>query len=172
LGNPGGKYKNSWHNLGFLTLDDFKLQTANFSDWKNFDRAQSLISEGKINNEKIILAKPQAFMNNSGRSVHVLAAYYKVPAADIVVIHDDADLPVGTIRVSENAGSAGHKGIESIIGHLKTKNFTRIRLGSRPKNYIPGSKTLEKFVLRKINEEALGDILEKSVKALEETVGK
>jgi len=148
LGNPGKQYKSTWHNLGFLAVDGFKSQMANFSDWKNMDRAQSLISEGEINNKKIILAKPQTFMNNSGRSVQILVAYYKTPATNMIVLHDDADLPIGAIRISKNSGSAGHRGIESIIGHLKTKNFIRIRFGSRPKNYIPGSKSLKRSVLK------------------------
>lgn len=172
LGNPGKQYKNTWHNLGFLSIDHFKSQIDSFSDWKNMDRAQSLTSEGKINGEKIILAKPQVFMNNSGHSVHALTTYYKLQTTNLIVIHDDADLSIGTVRISENSGSAGHKGIESIIGHLKTKGFTRIRIGSQPKNYIPGSKMLKKLVLKKIDGKILEDILEKSAEALKETVGK
>jgi len=170
LGNPGKKFENTWHNLGFLAVENFKSQEENFSDWKSFDRAQSLISQGKINDTKIIIAKPQTFVNNSGRAVRVLTAYYKLPTINIIIIHDDADLPIGTVKVSKNSGSAGHKGAQSIIDTMGSKNFTRIRLGARPRNYIPGSKSMERFVLKKFSkadQKIVSEVIEKAIQAIE-----
>ena len=99
-------------------------------------KSNSLISEGFINNEKLILAKPQTFMNNSGTAVKSLYTKYKIlDTRYLILVHDDIDLPVGTIRISTNSGSAGHKGIDSIINAIGTKNFTRIRIGILPKPY-------------------------------------
>ncbi len=175
LGNPGKQYQNTWHSLGFLAIDNFQSQMPDFSDWKNFDRARSLISEGEINGEKIILAKPQTFMNQSGGAVKSLILNHrnKIAMAELlrrlIIIHDDADLPVGKIKVSRDAGAAGHKGAESIINALKTKNFTRIRLGCRPENYIPGSKSLEKFVLKKFSkteQKIVSEVLKKTAEII------
>ncbi len=165
LGNPGKKFENTWHNLGFLAIDEFAKNNG-FPDFRLDKKLNALVSR----KENIILAKPQTFVNESGRSVHILNTKYKIQNTNLVVVHDDADLPIGAVKVSKNSGSAGHKGAQSIIDSLGTKNFTRIRLGSRPKNYIPGSKSLERFVLKKFSkadQKITSEVIEKAIQAIE-----
>ncbi len=151
LGNPGPEYQNTRHNFGFMALDHFQAE-AGFPAWQ--EKFQSLASEGQINNEKIILAKPQTFMNLSGQAVRTIAAFYKIPAADILVVHDDIDLPLGALRLAQNSGSAGHNGIRSIIENLGTQNFSRLRLGIKTEKagsfwkLFKRSIPAEKFVLQ------------------------
>ena len=160
LGNPGIKYKRTRHNIGFRVLDEFQREN-NFPDFK-FSRLRqgyggqakkfnTLISEGNIGRKKVILAKPQTFMNNSGQAVKNLTIHYSLPFINLIVVHDDIDLPLGKIRISKSRGSAGHKGIESIIKELRSKNFVRIRIGIR--NQELRIKNIEKFVLQKFTEE-------------------
>jgi PTH1 family peptidyl-tRNA hydrolase len=165
LGNPGQKYQNTWHNLGFLVLDEFARENS-FPDFRSEKKSNSLVSK----REGAILAKPQTFMNDSGKAVKELTRRYSLDANQLIIIHDDADLHVGQIRVSKNRGTAGHKGVESIIKALKTKNFTRIRIGSRPNNYVPGSKMLVRFVLKKFtknDEKFVEETIEKTISVIE-----
>jgi len=128
LGNPGLKYQNTWHNLGFLAIDNFR-QEQKFGAWKKNNKFPAEISTGKINGEKIILAKPLTFMNNSGWAVKATANYYKIKAADLIVVHDDIDLPLGKIRLAKNSSAGGHNGVKSIIDNLKTPDFVRVKIG-------------------------------------------
>jgi len=130
LGNPGEKYQKTRHSIGFSVIENLKLKIENFSDWKHEKKFQAEISQGKIDKQKVILAKPQTFMNNSGKAVTKLTKNYKLKTINLFVIHDDADLPLGTIRIVKNRGSAGHKGVESIMRALKTQNFVRFRIGT------------------------------------------
>jgi peptidyl-tRNA hydrolase, PTH1 family len=151
LGNQGTKYENTRHNLGFLVIDEFK-RNLEFGIWNLDKKFKSLVSEGSFNDQKIILVKPQTYMNNSGEAVRLLADYYKIKFEDILVIHDDIDLSLGEIRIQKERGSAGHNGVQSIIDSLKTKDFIRARIGIKPKN--EGRKIdTEKFVLENFNEE-------------------
>lgn len=161
LGNPGDKYEYTWHNMGFLAIDAF----AKENDFPEFEFKKILkaeTSEKEVNGEKIILAKPRTFMNMSGEAVGMLAKHYKTKS--IIVLHDDIDLPFGTIRIARNRGTAGHKGIESIVKIIKTKDFLRIRMGIQP-----GKKpeNAENFVLKKITEkDRLKEILRNTSSAL------
>ena len=146
LGNPGEKYKDTRHNVGFQAINELTKEN-NFPEFKLSKKFNALISENIINGEKIILAKPQTFMNESGKSVKTLISFYKTK--DLIVIHDDIDLPLRKIRISKNRGSAGHKGIESIIKEIGTKDFTRYRIGVSSKTGKP--KNVEKYVLQKFN---------------------
>ena len=153
LGNPGNKYKRTKHNLGFIVIDKF-AEENNFPEFKLSKKANSLISESDFNEKKIILIKPQTFMNNSGKAVKELKA------KDIIVVHDDIDLSLRKIRISKKRGSAGHKGVDSIIKELKTNDFWRIRIGIQQKKK---PENVEKFVLQKFEKEtAVG----KAVKAI------
>jgi len=143
LGNPGFKYKNTPHNLGFEVLDLFKKQ-GNFSFYKNKKKLKAKISRGTIEDKKIILAKPQTFMNQSGQSVKLLKKYYK--PEEIWVIRDDFDLKKGEIRIRKNSGAGGHKGVKSIIDELESHDFFQLKIGAGP---VPDSIAPEKFVLRK-----------------------
>ena len=124
LGNPGRKYKKTRHNVGFITIDELKKH---------------------VSKKDAILLKPQTYMNNSGKEVKAVTAKYKIPATDIIIIHDDIDLPFGTIRVSQDISSAGHKGVQSVINETGTQDFTRIRIGINPDREVD----TERFVLDK-----------------------
>ena len=169
LGNPGQKYENTPHNIGRLVLSSWQ-EAVNFSDFSFKKNFNAFISENNFEGEKIILALPETFMNNSGSSVKALAANYKLTAEDIWVVHDDIDLPLGKIKIVKNRGAAGHKGIESIIKILKTKNFIRFRIGIKPKPYTLNPKILTKFVLQqfnKENKEIVKEIIKTTIEAIE-----
>jgi PTH1 family peptidyl-tRNA hydrolase len=148
LGNPGTKYIRTRHNIGFRIIDEFQ-NGNNFSNFEFSKRFNSLVSDGKIKNKTIILVKPKTFMNNSGKAIKEIASFYKIKSSNIVIIHDDIDLVFGKMKLSKKRGSAGHKGVESIIKELKTKDFTRLRVGIKN----PECKNTEKFVLEKFTEE-------------------
>jgi PTH1 family peptidyl-tRNA hydrolase len=170
LGNPGKKYEKTRHNLGFLIIENLKLKIENFSDWRYEKKFKAEISRGKIDNQKVILAKPQTFMNNSGKAVKLLTKTYTLDPKNLIVIHDDIDLPLGKIKIVRNRGAAGHKGVQSIIDELGTKNFVRFRIGINPKPYTLDPKTLDKFVLQKFNKEEekfLKEVIKKTVEAIE-----
>lgn len=124
LGNPGPKYEKVRHNLGFTALEEFRRK-GDWGDWGEEVKFKSEI----VKKDKIILARPQTFMNNSGLAVRLLTTYYKIPATDLIVIHDDLDLPLGKIKVRMGGAGAGHHGVESIIKELGTDKFIRVRLG-------------------------------------------
>jgi len=159
LGNPGLKFKNTRHNLGFDIVNLIKKENG-FSLWQNKKKLKSKISQGEIDNEKIILAKPQTFMNQSGQAVSPLMKFYKIPLQNLWVIHDDLDLELGKIKIKKNSRSAGHKGIQSIIDELGTKNFNRLKIGIGPKPVKIDSK---KFVLQEFTKNEK-EILEKTKK--------
>lgn len=147
LGNPGEKFEGTRHNLGFAVLN--KMQKENkFPNFSLNKKLKTEISEGILNEEKIILAKPQTFMNLSGGAVSLLMKYYK--KGELIIIHDDVDIALGKIKESNNSGSAGHKGVQSIIDSLKTKEFKRIRIGILPQKGKPSD--IDKFVLKKFSE--------------------
>ena len=148
LGNSGEKYIKTRHNLGFIVTEEL-AEKIKVDNWKEEKQFKADIAQGIYNNEKIILAKPQTFMNNSGNSVKSIADYYKINSENILVIHDDIDLELGEIRIQKNRGSAGHNGVQSIINYLKTKDFIRIRIGIKPieKEILEA----EKFVLEKFS---------------------
>lgn len=126
LGNPGRKYENTKHNIGFIAVDQL---AQNLGLSFNRTKFNAVYAEGNIGAEKIVLIKPQTFMNLSGESVQPWVDYYNLTEEDIVVIYDDMDLPVGKIRLRVKGGSGGHNGMKSIIQHLGTKEFNRIRVG-------------------------------------------
>lgn len=144
LGNPEEKYAGTRHNFGQLALDALldKKQLA----WKKNKNLPALTADFKNGTEKIILAKAATFMNDSGQAVQALKKYYKLPTNKIIIIHDDIDLPFAKIRLSQGRGAGGHKGVQSIIDHLKSREFKRIRLGIGPK-----TEEAQDFVLKKFN---------------------
>ena len=145
LGNPGREYRETRHNIGFMIIDQLCKEMG-----VSMSRVQSkaLVAIGKLEGQKIVLAKPQTYMNLSGQSVGGLVRFYKTPREQIIVAHDDLDLPLGTIRLRPGGGSAGQKGMESIIQQLGTQNFSRLRLGiGRP----PGQMEPAAYVLQTFN---------------------
>lgn len=175
LGNPDKKYQNTRHNIGFAMLDyifDNWLKAEGFSAWSENKKFQALISEGAINNEKIIIAKPLTFMNNSGIAAQALLSYYKINPSDLIVIHDELDLILGNFKIQKNISSAGHNGIGSIIEMIGTQDFTRARIGvGREDRKAQGNGA--DFVLGKFNlleKLKLKDVKKKILEALKETI--
>jgi len=146
LGNPGKKYQKTRHNIGSRIVDELE----------------------SLNLKEVILAKPKTFMNLSGKAVKKLTKTYNLKSNNLIVVHDDIDLPLGKIRIVKNRGAAGHKGVESIIKELGTKNFIRFRIGICPKSGKP--RNPERFVLQKFNkekEEIVGEVIRQTMKAVE-----
>ncbi|MCK4946237.1 MAG: aminoacyl-tRNA hydrolase [Alphaproteobacteria bacterium] len=125
LGNPGSQYKRNRHNIGFMAVDEIVRRHDLSSSKKKF---QALLSEGEIVGEKVLVLKPQTYMNLSGQSVQAAVSFYKIPLDHVVVFHDDLDLASGKIRVKFSGGAAGHNGLRSIDDHLG-KDYWRVRLG-------------------------------------------
>lgn len=144
LGNPGEKYDNTRHNIGFDTLDSLlkKYEPVNESSWDDNKKTKSFIKKLTIGSIPCLLAKPQTYMNNSGMAVNLLLQYYKIKPEELIVIHDELDLPLGKIQIRFGGGTAGHNGLESIIDTLKTDKFVRIRMGvGHPKGKDRGPKS-------------------------------
>jgi PTH1 family peptidyl-tRNA hydrolase len=142
LGNPGDKYKNNRHNVGFQFVD-FILQNLKNKGFviKSYEKFDSKISEVILNDEKYLFVKPQIFMNNSGIAVKKILDFYKEPVDNLNIIHDDLDIPFGNFKIQYGSGPKLHNGILSIEKHLKTNNFKRIRIGiddRNPENNIDG----------------------------------
>ena len=128
LGNPGKKYEQTRHNIGFLVIGELQRE-LNTPDFKLNKKFQAEISEININKEKIILAKPQTFMNESGKAIKLLKNFYKIPIKNIFVVRDDIDMELGKYREKKNSSSGGHNGINSIIKNLGSQSFTQIKIG-------------------------------------------
>ncbi|VGQ27994.1 peptidyl-tRNA hydrolase [Streptococcus pyogenes] len=127
LGNPGSKYEKIKHNIGFMAIDNIvKNLDVTFTDDKNF-KAQ--IGSTFINHEKVYFVKPTTFMNNSGIAVKALLTYYNIDITDLIVIYDDLDMEVSKLRLRSKGSAGGHNGIKSIIAHIGTQEFNRIKVG-------------------------------------------
>jgi len=155
LGNPGSKYARNRHNIGFMALDDI-ASAHGFSPWKS--KFQAEICDGTLGGSKVLLLKPQTFMNNSGQSVGEAMRFYKLTPADVVVLHDELDLAPGKCRVKQGGGHAGHNGLRSIHAHIGA-DYGRVRLGIGH----PGHKdAVSGYVLRdfpKADETWLDDLM-------------
>lgn len=162
LGNPGREYRENRHNIGFMAVDQIsQVIGAKFGKLQSRALTTSATWEG----QRVILAKPQTFMNLSGQAVASLLRFYKLPLSQLLVIHDDLDLPLGTLRLRPSGGSAGQRGLASTIQQLGTQDFPRMRLGiGRP----PGQMDAADYVLQNFNSgerEMLVLVLDKSVAA-------
>jgi len=147
LGNPGAEFRHNRHNVGFMLLDYLADRLG-----ESFLRIElnSLLTKAKYQDKRLLLAKPQTFMNLSGQAVGRLVKYYKIPLESLLIVYDDVDLPLESIRIRPNGGSGGHKGVASIIEHLGTNEFPRLRLGiGRP----TGQKNAAAHVLQDFNKE-------------------
>lgn len=129
LGNPGKKYEYTKHNIGFQTIDYMMNLLSKEASVSQISKFNALIYEVFWNGEKILLVKPLTYMNLSGEAVRPIMDWYKIDLDEIVVIYDDLDLPLGKIRFREKGSSGGHNGINSIIQHLKTSTFNRVKIG-------------------------------------------
>jgi PTH1 family peptidyl-tRNA hydrolase len=130
LGNPEKEYENTRHNVGMIIIDSFAKKN-DASEWKKDNNRNALVAKVDISGEKVVLVKPQTFMNKSGISVKDLVGNKK-KLEQLVVIHDDLDLPLGSMKIVFNRGSGGHKGVESIVRSVKSEAFVRIRVGICP----------------------------------------
>ncbi len=143
LGNPGGRYASTRHNAGYLVVDRLGASHGG-AVWR--DKFNGQIAQVELAGAPAVLLKPGTYMNESGRSVQPAVAFYKVELADLVVVHDELDLPFGVVRLKCGGGDAGHKGLKSIRAHLSTGEFTRVRVGiGRPPTHFRGD--IADFVL-------------------------
>lgn len=161
LGNPGKEYEYTRHNIGFMVLNTYLGNVK----WKTKNNA--LYYEKSINNEKYIFIKPLTFMNLSGEAVIKYVNYYNVDIKDVLVIHDDLDLPIGSFRLKENSSSGGHNGIKSIINCLHSNSFRRLKIG------VSNNKTIDTkdYVLGKFSKsdiESLNSIINQCANIIEE----
>lgn len=159
LGNPGKQYEHTRHNAGLMAVDylaaELKLPIFNLEN-----KFKAEVAATALGREKVIFVKPQIFMNDSGLAIAPLTRFYKVKPEDLLIIHDDKDIPLGEMRCQTGRGSAGHNGVQSVIDHLGSKNFTRIRIGV-------ASDKMEKtdaadFVLSKFGKQEI-KIIEKNI---------
>lgn len=162
LGNPGREYRGNRHNVGFMAIDALAIELG-----ASLGKVQGKAIIGQINadGKRLILAKPQTFMNLSGQAVSSLLRFYKVPLTNLLVIHDDLDLPLGVIRMRPGGGSAGQKGLGSIIQQLGTQDFPRLRVGiGRP----PGRMEAADYVLQDFpssEQDTLNQVLDRAQEA-------
>jgi PTH1 family peptidyl-tRNA hydrolase len=163
LGNPGREYRDTRHNVGFMVIDRLAARLG-----VSFTRLESraLVTKGIYEGKRVILVKPQTFMNDSGSAVGALARYYKVPPENLMVTYDDVDLPFGSLRLRPAGGSAGQKGMRSIIERLGTEAFPRLRVGiGRP----PGRMDAAAYVLQpfaKAETAEVPQVLDRAVSAI------
>jgi PTH1 family peptidyl-tRNA hydrolase len=162
LGNPGREYKDTRHNIGFMLIDHIAVR-LNARGMKL--QSKAIVISALYEERKIILAKPQTFMNLSGQSVQGLLHFYKIPFENLLVAHDDLDIPLGTIRIRPTGGPGGQRGMASTIEQLGTKDFPRLRLGiGRP----PGRMDAKDYVLQDFSKDdmkLLPEVLEHGVDA-------
>lgn len=164
LGNIGKEYDKTRHNTGFMVIDEL----AKKHDINNFKvQSDALIADFRVNGEKVLLVKPTTYMNDSGRAVRPLMDYYDVDLNDMIVAYDDMDMPVGKIRLRQKGSAGGHNGIKSIIAHVGTQSFNRVRIGIDH----PTKESVVDYVLGKFRKEQITDFeigVQNTVAALED----
>ena len=163
LGNVGGKYTFTRHNVGFMVVD--KIALDNNAEFKDNSKLKSLITKFYKDGEEYILVKPTTYMNLSGEAMRAVIDYYKIDTKDMIIIYDDLSLNLGTIRFRASGSDGGHNGIKSIIKHLSSKDFLRLKIGIGPQPPIPA----EAFVLQNFEKDSLDElkkILTKSVEGI------
>ncbi len=165
LGNPGAEYAGTRHNAGFLLVE--KLAADWKANWTNERKFFARVARGENVGKKFLLAEPQTFMNLSGETVGALVKFYQLPLAQVIIAVDDADLPLGEIRLRPGGGSAGHHGIESVTQHLGSREFARLRIGIGRRD---GAREITNFVLGKFERDesaVLEKVLERAANQLE-----
>ena len=167
LGNPGREYRETRHNVGFMVVDlvglDFGIQLSRL-------QSRALVGSGTWKGRKVILAKPQTYMNLSGQAVSSLVRFYKIPFEDLLVVHDDLDLAVGTLRIRPGGGSAGQKGLASIIQQLGTEEFPRLRVGI---GHPQGQRDVADYVLDSFfssEKDLVLEVLDRAVEAVKDFI--
>ena len=161
LGNPGSRYLFTRHNLGFMLIDVL----AGDSLFKN--KYKSLIQKKEMDNETVLLVKPQTFMNRSGQAVREILHFYKIPLENLLVIHDDKDLPFGTMKFQKSRGPGGHNGVKNIHQELNSKNYYRLKMGvALEENHIKDTADFVLSSFNKTEQKQLPDLLDRTVKAI------
>ena len=160
LGNPGKKYSKTKHNIGFISIDKYiSINNLKLKKERKFNGKSLKIGD-------LVLLKPHTFMNNSGESIKAVMNYYDIDVEDILIIYDDLDLPLGKTRLREKGSSGGHNGIKSIVNHLKTEEFRRVRVGIdknpliETKNYVLGGFSKKELEIMKPVYEKISEIIE------------
>lgn len=152
LGNPGPKYEATRHNVGFLVLDEVARELGASLDRQKFS---ALIGEAELEGERILLMKPQTFMNLSGEAVGAACRFHKIEPGDVIAIHDELDLPAGSVRIKVGGGHGGHNGLRSLLAHLPGPDFIRLRVGiGRPE----GGRDVTSWVLGGYGEAELASL--------------
>ncbi len=165
LGNPGIEYQFTPHNLGFLTID--RIANGLGIEVRN-RQCRALTARGTVAGEPVVLAKPETYMNLSGLSVRELVAEHQVDVTrDLIVIYDELDLPFGTMRIRQRGGTAGHNGMESILGALGTDEFLRIRLGVSPERKVEDGASYLLAPFRKAQEKVVDELIDLGAQAVE-----
>ena len=165
LGNPGIEYQFTPHNLGFLAVD--RIAGACGARVSN-RRCRALTAKVEIAGKEVLLAKPETFMNLSGMAVRELVKEFEAePSRDLIVIHDELDLPLGTLRIRQRGGSAGHNGLESILGALETPEFVRIRLGIAPARAVRDGAAYVLSPFKKAQYALVDEMLDSTAEAVE-----
>ena len=170
LGNPGKKFKETRHNVGFSVVNEFSREN-DFPGWKESKNNNCLYAKKEIAGEEVELIKSLNFMNSSGLIIKSISKKHNLKPENIFVVHDDIDLDLGKIKIVKNRGAAGHKGVQSVIDEILSKNFVRFRIGIQPETGKP--KNVERFVLQKFNkqeEEKLKEVIKKSYLIIEATI--
>ena len=164
LGNPGAEYGNTRHNAGFLLVE--KLAARWKCEWASEKKFRARVAKGAFNGKRLFLCEPQTFMNLSGETVGAAMDFYRLPLAQLIVVSDDADLPLGTVRLRPGGSSGGHHGLESIERHVASRDFARLKIGIGRKdglreitNYVLGRfDTAEKDLLEKVLDRAAAQV--------------
>jgi PTH1 family peptidyl-tRNA hydrolase len=165
LGNPGIEYQFTPHNIGFLAVDRIAERCGVMVDNRH---CKALTARARIGKEEVLLAKPETYMNLSGLSVIELVEKYEIDRQkDLIVVYDELDLPLGTVRIRERGSSAGHKGMESILGALGTQEIPRIRIGSAPDHPVKDGARYGLSQFRKSQLVPLDEVLDKAADAME-----
>lgn len=163
LGNPGKKFLNTRHNVGFMAIDELSKELSISLDQKKFN---GIYGKGVVNGETVYLLKPQTYMNLSGESVRPLMEYFNIDVDDLLVIYDDLDLPTGKVRLRQKGSAGGHNGMKSIIAHVHTQEFKRVRIGIDRS----GRQSVIDYVLKPFSKEEqtpIQEAIERTTKACE-----
>lgn len=172
LGNPGERYKNTRHNAGFLALDFILNEGDGFMEARPGHEFKSETFTLEKSGQKIIFLKPQTYMNDSGQALKVICNFFKLDfAKELLVIHDDVDLPFGTIRLAKNSSAAGHNGVQSIIDNIGIQDFNRLRIGIETRASRDEMPT-ENFVLQNFSDEELTKLKNEIFPKIKEEVEK
>jgi PTH1 family peptidyl-tRNA hydrolase len=167
LGNPGDDYEHTAHNLGFMVVDRLAVRNGMLVKRKD---SRALVGQGSVAGKRVMLAKPQTFMNLSGESVKGLLVKHEIPAGDLIVVYDELDLPWRSVRIRPNGSAAGHRGVGSIIHDVGTQDFPRVRLGVHGGRRDKDGAQIVLAQLKRAQREELDELLDYAAQAVESII--